>query len=334
MTSMSGLFDRLPLPVRSKLPGFTGATGWLNSEPLTPADLRGKVVLVDFWTFTCINWIRTLPYLRAWAETYGPHGVAVVGVHTPEFGIEHDVDSVGRAATRLRVDYPIALDNDYAVWQAFANHYWPALYIADAEGRIRHHHFGEGGYETSERVIRHLLADAGATDLPEGPAPVEVQGIEAPADWDNVGSPETYVGLAQAVGFASPGGGVPDEAHLYTVPSRLRINEWALAGRWTLRREAAVVNESNGSITYRFHTRDVNLILAPPTEDVPAHFRVRLDGQSPGNAHGLDVDDDGHGIVTEPRLYQLIRQPAPVNDRVFEIEFLDPGAAAFCFTFG
>lgn len=322
------------LPVESRLPAFDGATGWLNAEPLTPADLHGKVVLADFWTFTCINWLRTLPYVRAWAETYGPHGLVVVGVHTPEFGIEHNIDSVRRAARDMRVDYPIAIDNDYAVWEAFANHYWPAAYIADAEGRIRYHHFGEGGYERSEQVIRQLLTDAGAVDLPEGLAAVDPQGIEAPADWDNVGSPETYLGVGRSTTFASPGGSAFEEPRVYTVPPSLRTNEWALAGNWTLQGEAAVLNEPHGRITYRFHGRDVNLILAPPYDDSPVRFRVRLDGQPPGDAHGLDVDDQGDGIVSEPRLYQLIRQPAPISDREFEIELLDPGAAAFCFTFG
>ena len=331
--NMGDLFDGLSLPVRSRLPGFAGATGWLNTEPLTAADLDGKVVLADFWTFTCINWIRTLPYLRAWADAYGPHGLVVVGVHTPEFSIEHNLESIRRAAQALRVDYPIAVDNDYAVWDAFANRYWPALYLADAKGRIRHHHFGEGGYERSEQVIQHLLADAGAVGVPDGPAQVEPQGIEVPADWDDVRSSETYLGLARSEGFASPGGVAVDEARAYTAPPRLGTNEWAIAGNWTLGREAAVLNEPNGRIAYRFHARDVNLILAPP-DGAPARFRVRLDGQPPLDAHGVDVDEEGNGTVDGPRLYQLIRQPAPIDDRTFEIELLDVGASAFCFTFG
>jgi thiol-disulfide isomerase/thioredoxin len=330
--NVNELFERIPLPIKPKLPAFDGATGWLNSEPLTPADVRGKVVLVDFWTYTCINWIRTLPYIRAWAETYGPHGLVVVGVHTPEFSIEHDIDSVRRAARDFGVEYPIALDNEYAVWNAFANQYWPALYIADAEGRIRYKHFGEGAYERSERNIRHLLADAGAVELPEG-STVDVRAIEAPADAQNVRSGETYVGLSRSLGFASTGG-VFDEARVYAVPDRLRTNEWALDGNWTLRRESAVLNEPNGVLTYRFHARDLNLILAPPADGATVRFRVRLDGQPPRDAHGLDVDDDGIGVVRDPRLYQLIRQSVPIEDRVFEIEFLDAGAAAFCFTFG
>jgi thiol-disulfide isomerase/thioredoxin len=332
--NVSDLFQRLPLPVKPRLPGFGGATGWLNSEPLTQADLDGKVVLVDFWTYTCINWIRTLPHVRAWAETYGGHGLLVVGVHTPEFGLEHDIDHVRRAARRFRVGYPIAVDNVYAVWNAFGNQYWPAVYIADAEGRIRHQHFGEGGYERSEQVIRQLLADAGAVDVPPHVAPVDAQGIEAPADWDDLRSPETYLGLARAEGFVSPGGGVLDQPRVYVVPPHLHVNEWALTGNWTLGREDAVLNQANGRIDLRFHARDLNLILAPGRDGSPVRFLVRLDGQQPDGAHGLDVTGDGTGVVTEPRLYQLLRQPAPICDRSFEIEFLDAGVAALCFTFG
>jgi len=331
--NVNELFERIPFPIKPRLPAFDGATGWLNSGPLTPADLRGKVVIVDFWTYTCINWIRTLPYIRGWNEAYGAHGLVVVGVHTPEFGIEHDVDSLRHAARDMRVEYPVAIDNEYAVWNAFANQYWPALYIADAEGRIRYKHFGEGAYDRSERVLRELLADAGAA-LPEGPAPVDVNGIEAPADSHDMRSPETYVGLARASGFASSTDGAIDEPRTYTQPPVLRLNEWALAGEWTVGHEAAVANEANGRIAYRFHARDLNLILAPPSGRSPIRFRVLLDGQPPIDAHGLDVDEDGLGIVREPRLYQLIRQPAPIDDRLFEIEFIDPRVAAFCFTFG
>jgi len=331
---LSKFFSRLHLPVESQMPGFAGATEWLNTPPLTPAELHGKVVLVDFWTYTCINWLRTLPYVRAWARAYAAVGLVVVGVHTPEFGVEHDVDNVRGAARTMGIEYPIAIDNDYAVWNAFANRYWPALYIADAEGRIRHHQFGEGGYEHSEGVIRHLLADAGADDLPDDPVPVEATGIELPGDWANLRSPETYIGLARAEGFAAPGDAVFGEPRLYTVPSRLHVNEWALAGTWTLGQEEAVVNEPNGRIAYRFHARDLNLILAPPARGASARFGVRLDGAPPREAHGLDVDGDGNGVVTEPRLYQLIRQSGDITDRLFEIEFLDPGVAALCFTFG
>lgn len=328
------LIERIPMPIKSKLPGFAGATDWLNSEPLAPEDLRGKVVLADFWTFTCINWIRTLPYLRAWAETYGPHGLIVLGVHSPEFGIERDVADVRRAAADLGVRYPIAVDNDYAIWNAFGNQYWPALYLADAEGRIRHQHFGEGGYDRAERAIRRLLVEAGTVDLPADNAAVHVRGIEAPADSLHLRSPETYLGLARSVGFGSRGGGPPGVTHVYSAPDQLRTNRWALAGAWTVHAENAVVDERGGRIMYRFHARDVNLILAPPSDGVPVRFRVWLDGQPPYGDHGLDVDDDGRGVVREPRLFQLIRQRETLTDRLVEIEFLDPGAEAFCFTFG
>jgi thiol-disulfide isomerase/thioredoxin len=328
------LFARVHLPVESRAPGFDGATGWLNTEPLTPAALSGKVVLVDFWTFTCINWLRTLPYIRAWADAYAETGLVVVGVHTPEFGVEHDIDNVRRAVRDMGIRYPVALDNDYAVWNAFANRYWPALYIADAQGHIRHHHFGEGGYRQSEQAIRHLLMDAGALDLPPDPTPVEPRDIELPGDWSSVRSAETYVGYARSEGFGSPEGVAFDESRVYSVPPRLHINEWALAGDWTVGREEAVSNAPNASITYCFHARDLHLILTPSSRGAPARFRVLLDGQAPGDAHGLDVDEQGNGVVTEPRLHQLIRQAGPITDRQFEIEFLDPGASALCFTFG
>jgi thiol-disulfide isomerase/thioredoxin len=328
------LFERLHLPVHSRLPAFAGATGWLNSEPLTPAVLHGKVVLVDFGTFTCINWIRTLPYIRAWHERYREHGLVTVGVQTPEFEIEHDTGRIEQALRDMQITYPVVIDNDFSIWDAFANQYWPALYIADAEGRIRHHHFGEGGYDKSERVIRQLLTDAGADTLPDGLASVDPQGLEAAADSHNVRSPETYVGLARSERFASPGGGTFDQPGLYTVPARPHLNEWALAGNWTLGREDAVLNEPNGGITYRFHARDLNLILAPPAENANVRFRVRLDGERPAAAHGLDVNEDGNGVVTQTRLYQLIRQTERIKDRLFEIEFLDAGVGALCFTFG
>jgi thiol-disulfide isomerase/thioredoxin len=331
---VSDLFRRLHLPVKPRLPGFGGTTGWLNSRPLTAADLHGKVVLVQFWTYTCINWIRTLPYVRAWTEAYGGHGLVVVGVHTPEFGVEQDVENVRLAARQFGLGYPIALDNGYAVWNAFGNHSWPAVYIADGGGRIRHEHFGEGAYERSEQVIRQLLADAGGVDVPEHSAPVDAQGIEAPADWDDLRSPETYLGLARAEGFASPGGGVLDQTRVYAAPPHLHLNEWALTGNWTLGGEEAVLNQANGRIALRFHARDVNLILAPRSDGSPGRFVVRLDGGQPDAASGSDVAEDGTGVLDEARLYQLIRQPVPVFERSFEIEFLDAGVAAFCFTFG
>jgi thiol-disulfide isomerase/thioredoxin len=332
--NVNQLFSRLHLPTERRMPAFDGATEWLNTEPLAPRDLHGKVVLVDFWTYTCINWLRTLPYIRAWADAYAEKGLVVVGVHTPEFSVEHDIDNVRRAARAMGIEYPIALDNDYAVWTAFSNQYWPALYLADAEGRIRHHQFGEGGYEMSERAIRQLLSDAGAVDLPDDPVPVEARGIEIAGDWHNVRSGETYLGLARSQGFASPVLATIDEPRQYTVPARLHLNEWALAGDWTLGREEAVSNAANGRIAYRFHARDLHLILTPPAPHASARFRVLLDGQAPGDARGLDVDEDGNSLVTEPRLYQLIRQRGEITDRLFEIEFLDPGAGALCFTFG
>src|SRR5262245_21237375 len=251
------------------------------------------VVLVDFWTYTCINWIRTLPYLRAWADRYGPHGLVVVGVHTPEFEVEHDVENVQRAARELQVEYPIVIDNDYAVWDAFANRYWPALYIADADGYIRNHHFGEGRYEASEDVLRRLLVDAAGVELPGRAAPVRVRAIEEPADWDNVRSSETYLGLDRAEGFASPGGSFLDEVRRYSIPRRLRRNQWALDGSWILRREQAVVSEPNGRIVLQFYARDLNLILAPPGVDSSGRIAVRLDGLRPGQAAGIDVDSAG-----------------------------------------
>jgi thiol-disulfide isomerase/thioredoxin len=328
------LISRLQLPFQGRMPGFDGANEWLNSAPLTPSDLDGKVVAVDFWTYTCINWLRTLPHLRAWADTYQRHGLVVIGVHTPEFDIEHDVERVRRAVQTMEIEYPIAIDNDYAVWNAFANQYWPALYVVDAQGRIRHHAFGEGGYDHAEHAIRRLLENAGANDLPSEPSPIEPRGIEIAADWDSLRSPETYVGVARSQSFASPEHVGFDEAREYTLPTRLRLNEWALAGNWTLGPEEAVTNSVGGRIAYRFHARDLHLILAPPDTRDDARFRIRLDGRAPGDAHGLDVDEDGNGVVTDARLHQLVRQAGPIEDRLFEIEFLDPGAAALCFTFG
>jgi thiol-disulfide isomerase/thioredoxin len=322
------------LPKEGRIPSLDGATEWLNTPPLTTAALRGKVVLVQFWTYTCINWLRTLPYVRAWAETFGADGLVVIGVHTPEFGFEHNIDSVRRAAHDMRVEHSIAIDNDYAIWEAFNNHYWPALYFVDAQGQIRHHEFGEGEYERSERVIRQLSADAGMTDVDRELVSVDANGAEAAADWDNLQSPETYVGYARAERFASPGDTGWDERRTYSVPEHLRLNHWALGGDWTVGREAAVLNEDNGRIAFHFHARDLHLILAPGARNVPERFRVRLDGQPPGAAHGLDVDDQGNGTVAEPRMYQLIRQAKPVADRQFQIDFLDAGAQAFAFTFG
>jgi thiol-disulfide isomerase/thioredoxin len=315
-------------------PSFDGATGWLNSKPLSLAGLRGNVVLAQFWTYTCINWLRTLPYVRAWAEKYAGQGLVVIGVHTPEFPVEHNLENVRRAATDLMVDYPIAIDSDYAIWEAFANQYWPALYLVDAQGHIRHQQFGEGGYEESERVLQRSLAEAGAHGVDDALVEVDARGVEAPADWDTLQSPESYLGYGRAQSFASTGRPVLEERHVYTVPERLRRNHWALSGDWTIEEQAVVLNEPNGRIADLFHARDLHLVMGPGARGAPVRFRVGLDGQPPGAAHGLDVDDQGNGTVSEPRLYQLIRQPAPIADRLFEIEFLDPGVEAFVFTFG
>jgi thiol-disulfide isomerase/thioredoxin len=321
------------LPNEGHMPSLDGATEWLNTPPLTTAALRGKVVLVQFWTYTCINWLRTLPYVRAWADAYGAHGLVVIGVHTPEFWFEHDIDNVRRAARDMRVEYSIAIDNEYAVWQAFSNNYWPALYFVDAQGEIRHHQFGEGDYANSERIIQQLLADAGMSG-DRAPVSVDARGAEVPADWDNLESPETYVGYARAERFASPGGIAFDERRAYAIPDSLRLNHWALGGDWTVGREAAVLGEVNGRIAFTFHARDLHLILTPGSRDVPVRFRVLIDGEPPGAAHGLDIDDLGSGTVTEPRMYQLIRQADRIADRHFEIEFLDAGVEACAFTFG
>jgi thiol-disulfide isomerase/thioredoxin len=326
--------EAVTLPVEGRIPGFDGATGWLNSAPLSPASLGGKVVLVDFWTYTCINWLRTLGYVRAWAEKYEDQGVVVVGVHTPEFPFEHDVDNVRQAAMDLRVEYPIALDSDYAVWRAFSNQYWPAVYIADTEGRIRHHHFGEGGYEECERVIQQLLHEAGHEAVGDDLVSVADDGFEAQADWANLESPETYLGYEQAQNFASPGGAEFDEPRTYAAPDPLSLNRWALSGDWTVAQKASVLNRADGRIAFRFHARDVNLVMGPPSRDTSVPFRVLVDGEPPGAAHGLDVDEGGHGTLSEQRLYQLVREQGSITDRTFEITYLAPGAEAYCFTFG
>jgi thiol-disulfide isomerase/thioredoxin len=322
------------LPVEGRLASFEGATGWLNSPPLVNANLRGKVVLVDFWTYTCINWLRTLGYVRAWAEKYRDSGLVVVGVHTPEFPFEADPDNVSWAAKDFDVGFPIALDSDYAVWTAFDNRYWPAVYIADAEGRIRHHQFGEGGYEECEKVIKQLLREAGQGVVDDVLVTVADDGFEAQADWANLGSPETYLGYERGERFASPDGVALDEPRTYAVPDRLKLNQWALSGEWTVASRGCVLNAGEGSIAFRFHARDVHLILSPPAEGAPAPFSVLVDGEPPGAAHGLDVDEHGRGTVSQQRLYQLIRDPESTGDRTFQISFSTPGVEAFAFTFG
>jgi thiol-disulfide isomerase/thioredoxin len=331
---LSRLLGAAELPNEGRLGSFDGATGWLNSEPLATEGLRGRVVLVDFWTYTCINWLRTLSYIRAWAETYDEHGLVVIGVHTPEFPFEQDADNVREAATGMGVEYPVALDSDYAIWRAFGNQYWPAAYIADAEGQIRHHRFGEGGYEELEQVIQRLLVEAGRGGVGDQLVAVAAEGFEAQADWENLGSPETYLGYEQAENFASSGGVSPDEARDYVTPDRLTLNHWSLAGNWTVERRAAVLNQEGGRISFRFHARDVHLVMGPRERGTSAPFRVLVDGDPPGTAHGLDVDEDGRGTVSQQRLYQLIRQQGPIGDRTFEITFLDRGVEAYAFTFG
>jgi thiol-disulfide isomerase/thioredoxin len=322
------------LPPGQPMPSFRGANAWLNSPPLSAAGLRGKVVLVDFWTYTCINWRRTLPYLRAWDRKYRDQGLVIVGVHTPEFSFEKDVDNVRRIAKAQGVDYPIAIDSDYAIWNAFYNHYWPALYFVDVQGRIRHHQFGEGDYDKLELVIQQLLTEAGHTTFERALATPDAHGAEVAADWKNLATPETYVGSAQAERFASPVAGLFGKSRPYAFPAKLKLNEWALAGDWTIRKESAVLNKANGKIAYRFHARDVHLVMGPAARGAAVRFRVSIDGQPPGASHGVEVDAEGRGALDEPRMYQLIRQQTAIADRQFEIEFLDPGAQVFVFTFG
>ena len=326
--------DAAELPVEGHLASFDGATGWLNSEPLTPEGLRGRVVLVDFWTYTCVNWLRTLPYVRAWAAKYADAGLTVVGVHTPEFGFERDLDNITTQSRNFRVEYPIAIDSQYGVWGAFANHFWPAIYLADAQGRIRFHHFGEGEYAMTEMVIQQLLIDAGAQGIGQDLVSVEPRGLEVAADWRTSQSPETYTGYGQSTGFASDDELAFDKPHVYAARPQLPLNYWDLSGNWTVARHAAILNEAGGRIAFQFHARDVNLVMGPASKGASIPFRVYLDGQVADGANGTDVGPDGQGIVDEQRTYQLIRQSGQIDDRRFEIEFLDAGIEAYCFTFG
>jgi thiol-disulfide isomerase/thioredoxin len=319
---------------QTALASLERAHEWLNSPPLTASALRGKVVLIDFWTYTCINWLRTLPYVRAWAEKYKDQGLVVIGVHAPEFAFEKNINNVRWALKEMRIDYPVAVDNDHTIWRAFNNQYWPALYFVDTQGRVRHHHFGEGSYEQSEMIIQQMLAEAGNGGIDFGPVSVDARGIEAAADWDSLKSAENYVGHERTENFASPGGATLDMPHMYQFPAMLRLNEWALSGNWTVKKENAVLNKPDGGISYRFHARDLHLVMGPAVPGTTARFRVRIDGQPPGAAHGSDVDEEGNGVVTEQRLYQLIRQPRPIVDRHIVIEFLGSGVEAFAFTFG
>jgi len=322
------------LPFEGRLARFDGATGWLNSEPLTPEGLRGRVVLVDFWTYTCINWLRTAPYVRAWAAKYAGAGLTVVGVHTPEFGFEHDVDNVTEHTRRYGVEFPVAIDSDYGVWRAFANHFWPAVYLADAEGRLRHHHFGEGEYAQTEMVIQQLLLDAGAVDLDQGLVTVDPQGLEVAADWQTLRSPETYTGYGQASGFASAEVARFDTPRVYPAQGSLRLNTWDLSGDWTVARHAVVANEPGARIAFQFQARDLNLVMGPVSKETSYRIRVSLDGQPVGSAHGTDLDTDGTATIGAQRTYQLVRQAGRIDERRCEIEFLDAGAEVYCFTFG
>jgi Thioredoxin like C-terminal domain len=316
-----------------QLTAIGDATAWLNSPPLSTASLLGKPVLVQFGTYTCINWLRTLPYVRAWHQQYMP-GLAVIGVHTPEFAFEKDLDNVRRAMPHLKVGFPIALDNDYAIWRAFDNHYWPALYLLDARGRVRYRHFGEGAYEASEKAVQRLLAQTGATGGDRAVVPIAATEFDRPADWQNLKSPEIYLGHDRSESFASPGGASLAKRRAYKIPARLDLNRWALDGEWTMERQPTVLGSAPGRIVCRFHARDVHLVMGPLHRGGEVRFRVSVDGQPPGSARGVDVGDSGAGTVMEQRLYQLIRQPGPIVDRTFQIEFLDASVEAFAFTFG
>jgi len=325
--------DEATLPVEGRLARFDGASGWLNSEPLTPEGLRGRVVLVDFWTYTCVNWLRTLPYVRAWAAKYADAGLTVVAVHTPEFGFEQDVDNVTTQSRSFGVDYPIALDSGYGVWTAFSNHFWPAVYLADADGQIRYHHFGEGEYAATEMAIQRLLVEAGREGIDQDLVMVEPKGLEVAADWRTLQSPETYMGNRQSTGFVQDDVARFDAPQAYA-PADPGLNQWALAGTWTVAPHAAILNEAGGRIAFRFHARDVNLVMGPASRGDAIRFRVSLDGLPATGALGTDVDSNGAGVVRDQRTYQLIRQPGSIEDRLFEVEFLDAGVEAYCFTFG
>jgi hypothetical protein len=324
---------RSELPVEGRLASFEAATAWFNSEPLTSAGLRGTVVLVSFWTYTCVNWLRQLPYLRAWADRYAEHGLVVVGVHTPEFGFERDQDNIRRALVADGILYPVAVDSSYGIWQAFDNHYWPALYLADGEGRLRYHHFGEGEYEQSEMVVQQLLTEAGA-DPGRERVTVQPHGLEVPADWSSLRTPESYTGYARADTFASPEGVRPGKPQAYSLPKELWLNQWALAGEWTIDDEPATLRSAGGRVAFRFHARDVNLVMGPSEHGTSIPFDVLLDGQSPDASAGADVAGDGTGALTDQRLHQLVRVDGPIRERTVTLTFHEPGAQLYCFTFG
>jgi thiol-disulfide isomerase/thioredoxin len=318
----------------SPLPSLAGSTGWLNSKPLTAKDLKGKVVLVDFWDYSCINCIRAVPYVRAWADKYKASGLVVIGVHTPEFDVEKELPNVQKATEKFGITYPVALDSNYKIWNGFHNQYWPAHYFIDAKGKVRYEHFGEGKYDESERWIQQLLKEANSGSMPAGTVSVHGQGAQAAADTHDVGSPETYIGYARAEHFSSPGGLRKDQAQVYTEPAHPGLNDWGLGGKWIDHGQVAVLQAAGGKIAFRFHARDLHLVLGPGANGKPVRFRVTIDGHAPGTSHGVDTDAQGSGVVKDHRLYQLIRQSGPINDHTFSIEFLDPGVQAFSFTFG
>jgi thiol-disulfide isomerase/thioredoxin len=318
-------------PLYGALPG---ATGWINSGPLSGKDLKGKVVLVDFWDYSCINCIRAIPYVRAWADKYKDSGLVVIGVHAPEFDVEKQIPNVEKAVHKFGITYPVAVDSNYAIWNAFHNQFWPAHYFIDAKGKVRYEHFGEGDYDQSERWIQQLLKEANAKPMPSGLVNIHGQGAQAAADMSEVHSPETYIGYARAENFASPGGIEQDAEHLYVEPNHLRLNEWGLAGQWLDHKQAAMLQTAGGKIVFLFHARDLHLVLGPNVDGKPVRFKVTIDGQAPEGNHGVDTDAEGNGVVRDDRLYQLIRQSGPVKDHTFTIEFKDPGVQAFSFTFG
>jgi thiol-disulfide isomerase/thioredoxin len=319
--------------IDGELSSLKNANAWINSSSLTASELKGKVVLIQFCTYTCINWLRTLPYVRAWAEKYKDKGLVVIGVHTPEFPFEKNIDNIRKAMQDMKIDFPVAIDNKQDIWNAFNNHYWPALYFIDSKGHIRHHQFGEGGYEQSEKIIQQLLAEAGVTDPGHDLVTVIANDVEAPADWSNLKSSENYLGYERTESFVSLGLKY-NKQQVYTAPADLHLNQWALSGDWTVKKQSIILNKVNGKIVYRFHARDLHLVMGPAAVGTSVRFRVLINGKIPGNAHGIDIDKKGNGKVSEQRMYQLIQQPKPISDCEFEIEFLDAGVEAFSFTFG
>jgi hypothetical protein len=322
------------MKMKEVLASLNGSTGWVNSSPIKSNDLRGKVVLVDFCTYTCINWMRTIPYLRAWSKKYKDQGLVTVGIHTPEFVFEQNLKNVRREIGYMNIDYPIATDNNYAVWQEFDNAYWPALYLVDATGVIRHHQFGEGGYEQIERMIQKLLIESGSEAVNHDLVDVKGIGVEAAPDWSNLKSPENYTGVERTENFMSPGGAALEMSRSYNPPANLQLNQWALSGEWTFKKQSVLLNRKNGRIVYRFHSRDLHMVMGSINGEKEIRFRILVDGKPIGSGHGVDVDDKGYGTVKGQRLYQLIRQSSPIIEREFEIEFFDEEAEVFSFTFG